>query len=217
VELRLVAVVGKPDRPSPLLTSTINQLKFNPTWTLPPTVIKEDLIPTGRKMQKKGGVDVLSKFGIDAYGASGKLDPTKINWNSESVYGLRYSQQPGKDNPLGFVKIDFPSPHAVYMHDTPKPRLFEKTYRAASSGCIRVENVGKLAAWLLRGNGDWSLRRVMSMKETGESKDISLKRPTPLHWVYLTAWATEDGVVYFRRDLYKKDLAQGVHKLAAGY
>jgi hypothetical protein len=217
VELRLIGVVGKPDRPSPLLTSTINQLKFNPTWTLPPTVVKEDLIPKGRQMQKKGGVDVLTKFGIDAYGASGKLDPTKINWASESVHGLRYSQQPGKDNPLGFVKIDFPSPHAVYMHDTPSPRLFEKAYRAASSGCIRIQHVEKLAAWLLRGNDGWSLGRVMSMKETGTSENVSLKKPMPLYWVYMTAWVTEDGVVHFRRDLYKKDVAQGVHKLAAAY
>lgn len=217
VELRLNGVVGKPDRPSPLLNSSINQLKFNPVWTLPPTVVNEDLIPKGRKMQQKGGVDVLTKFGIDAYGGSGKLDPTKINWNSQSVHGLRYSQQPGKENPLGFVKIDFANPHAVYMHDTPSPRLFEKTYRAASSGCIRVQNVEKLAAWLLRGNEGWSLGRVLGMKQSGTSENVSLKKPAPLYWVYITAWVGGDGIVQFRRDLYKRDVAQGVHKLAAAY
>ncbi len=148
VVLKLNGVVGKPDRPSPLLTSAISELNFNPVWTLPPTVVKEDLIFTGKKMQAKKQ-NVLTKFKIDAYSNGKKLDPEKINWSSAAVLGYRYSQQPSKDNPLGFVKINFNSPHSVYMHDTPKKKLFEKTYRAASSGCIRVAEhpgTGRLAA-----------------------------------------------------------------------
>ncbi|MEZ5924066.1 MAG: L,D-transpeptidase family protein [Hyphomicrobiaceae bacterium] len=217
VDLRLVGVVGKPDRPSPLLTSAINQLKFNPTWTVPPTVLKEDLVPKGRDMSRKGQ-SVLVKYGIDAYDGSGrKLDPDKINWSSDAVLGYRYTQQAGEDNPLGFVKIDFPSPHSVYMHDTPSPRLFEKTYRAASSGCIRVQHVERLATWLLKDTGGWSYNRVMSMKENGKSENVSLKKSVPLYWVYITAWATEDGTVHFRRDLYKKDASLGVDQLASAY
>jgi lipoprotein-anchoring transpeptidase ErfK/SrfK len=217
VELRLVGVVGKPDRPSPLLTSAINQLKFNPTWTVPPTVLKEDLVPKGRELARKNQ-NVLVKYGIDAYDGSGrKLDPDRINWSSEAVFGYRYMQQPGEDNPLGFVKIDFPSPHSVYMHDTPSPRLFEKTYRAASSGCIRVQHVERLATWLLRETGGWSYGRVMSMKENGRTEDVRLKKAVPLYWVYITAWATEDGTVHFRRDLYKKDATLGVDQLASSY
>lgn len=217
VDLRLVGVVGKPDRPSPLLTSAINQLKFNPDWTVPPTVLKEDLVPKGRDLARKNQ-NVLVKYGIDAYDGSGrKLDPDKINWGSEAVMGYRYVQKAGEDNPLGFVKIDFPSPHSVYMHDTPSPRLFEKTYRAASSGCIRVQHVERLATWLLRENGGWSYNRVMSMKENGKSENVSLKKAVPLYWVYITAWATDDGTVHFRRDLYKKDASLGVDQLASSY
>jgi murein L,D-transpeptidase YcbB/YkuD len=217
VNLRLVGVVGKPDRPSPLLSSAINQLKFNPTWTVPPTVLKEDLVPKGRDMARKNQ-NVLVKYGIDAFDGSGrKLDPAKINWNSEAVMGYRYVQKAGEDNPLGFVKIDFASPHSVYMHDTPSPRLFEKTYRAASSGCIRVQHVERLAAWLLRENGGWGFNRVMSMKESGKSENVTLKKPVPLYWVYITAWATDDGTVHFRRDLYKKDASLGVDQLASSY
>ena len=216
VDLRLVGVVGKPDRPSPLLNSAINQLKFNPDWTVPPTVLKEDLVPKGRDMARKSQ-DVLVKYEIDAYDGSGrKLDSSKINWSSDAVLGYRYVQRPGVDNPLGFVKIDFPSPHSVYMHDTPSPRLFEKTYRAASSGCIRVQHVERLAAWLLRDNG-WGLQQVMSMKENGKSENVSLKKSVPLYWVYITAWATDDGTVHFRRDLYKKDASLGVDQLASTY
>lgn len=216
VDLRLVGVVGKPDRPSPLLTSAINQLKFNPDWTVPPTVLKEDLVPKGRELARKNQ-SVLVKYEIDAFDGSGrKLDPDKINWSSDAVLGYRYVQKPGEDNPLGFVKIDFPSPHSVYMHDTPSPRLFEKTYRAASSGCIRVQHVERLAAWLLRDNG-WGLQRVVSMKENGKSENVSLKKSVPLYWVYITAWATDDGTVHFRRDLYKKDASLGVDQLASTY
>jgi L,D-transpeptidase YcbB len=217
VALRLNGVVGKPDRPSPLLSSNIEEVKFNPTWTLPPTVVKEDLIPKGQSLQAKGQ-DVLAKFGIDAYDGNGKkLDTSKINWSSQAAANLRFSEQPGKDNPLGFAKLDFASPESVYMHDTPSAKLFDKSYRAASSGCIRVEHMDRLVTWLLKDTDGWSTSRVMGMKESGESKIVRLKHSVPLHWVYITAWATEDGIVHFRRDLYGKDQAFGVSKTASAY
>lgn len=204
---RHTGVVGKPDRPSPLLRSTISEMNFNPVWRLPPTVITKDLIPRGREMQQ-AGKNVLVKFGIDAYGGNGKkLDPESIDWNSNAVSGYSYSQQPGKENPLGFLKINFASEQSVYMHDTPKESLFGRNFRAASSGCIRVHNIEQLAEWLLRGNPGWSLSVIQGLKENGERRDIRLKKPVPLFFVYITAWATEDGVVQFRRDLYNRDKA----------
>jgi len=198
-------VVGKPDRPTPILSSTIQEMNFNPVWRLPPTVITKDLIPKGQDMQRKNQ-NVLVKFGIDAYDGSGrKLDPEKINWSSSQPAGLSYSQKPGKDNPLGFLKINFPNSYSVYMHDTPSESLFGRNFRAASSGCIRVQNIRDLAAWLLNDRGEWSGARIDHVKETGERHDISLTKPVPLHFVYITAWATEDGVVQFRRDIYNKD------------
>lgn len=217
VVLRLAGVVGKPDRPSPTLTSSIYQVSFNPVWTLPPTVIKEDLIPKGRDLQRKG-TPLLVKYGIDAFDGSGrKVDPAKVNFNSPSIYGYRFSQQPGKDNPLGFAKLEFGSPHSVYMHDTPSAKLFNKTYRAASSGCIRVENMEKLVRWVLKDSDDWSPDRIAQVKETGERINAKVKKGVPLYWVYVTAWASEDGVVHFRRDIYGRDQAYGVSKTASAY
>ena len=217
VALRLNGVVGKPERPSPLVNSTIYELNFNPVWTLPPTVVSKDLIPRGRELQRKQE-NVLLKFGIDAYDGSGhKVDPAAVNWNGAAVQGYRFSQQPSKDNPLGFVKINFDSPQSVYMHDTPSQKLFDKEYRAASSGCIRVENMQMLASWLLRDTPGWSKARVASMKESGERLDAKLKSGVPLHWVYVTAWVSQDGVVHFRRDLYGRDQAFGVDKMASAY
>ena len=210
---RHAGVVGKIDRRTPILSSSIHELNFNPVWRLPPTVIREDLIPTGRRMQRQKK-DVLAKYGIDAYSGGRKLNSRKINWNSSQPYQLSYRQEPGKDNPLGFVKINFHNSYSVYLHDTSSDRIFGRNFRAASSGCVRVANIETLAAFLLKSNEGWSKRRVLGLKKSGETKTVRLKRRTPLHMVYITAWATEDGVVQFRRDIYRRD---GVGAVAASY
>jgi murein L,D-transpeptidase YcbB/YkuD len=210
---RHAGVVGKPDRPTPVLSSTIHELNFNAVWHLPPTVIEQDLVPKGQEMAKRGQ-SVLVKYGIDAYGGDGKkLDPGKVNWSSPIAKGLTYRQQPGPENPLGFVKINFANAHSVYMHDTPSQSLFGRNFRAASSGCVRVNGIDQLAAWLMADQG-WKPEHIVQMKETGERLDVRLRKPVPLHFAYITAWATEDGVVQFRRDLYQKD---GIGEKVAGY
>lgn len=211
---RHAGVVGKTDRQTPILRSQIHELNFNPVWTMPPTVIQKDLIPNGAAMSKKGQ-DVLAKFGIDAYGAEGKkLDSTKINWSNPATQGLTFRQKPGPENPLGFVKINFHNSHSVYMHDTPSDRMFGRNFRAASSGCVRVQGIEHLAAWLMQDQGGWDKERVLAMKKSGERLDVRLKKPVPLYFVYMTAWATEDGVIQFRRDLYQRD---GVGETASAY
>ena len=206
-------VVGKPDRPTPILNSTIHELNFNAVWHLPPTVIEKDLIPKGQEMARRGE-SVLVKYHIDAYGGDGKkLDPNKVNWSAPTAKGLTYKQQPGPDNPLGFVKVNFNNSHSVYMHDTPSRSQFGRNFRAASSGCVRVAGIEELAAWVLAEQG-WRPEQVLGMKESGERLDVKLKKPVPLYFVYITAWATEDGVIQFRRDLYLKD---GLGPMAAAY
>lgn len=210
---RFAGVVGKPERPTPLLRTSIYEMNFNPIWRLPPTVVNKDLIPRGREMQA-AGKNVLVKFGIDAYDGSGKkLNPESINWSSSQPAGLSYSQQPGKDNPLGFLKINFASEHSVYMHDTPKNSIFGRNFRADSSGCVRVSGIDRLALWILAPQG-WTSTHIEEMKEGGARKDVKVKKPVPLYFIYVTAWASEDGAVHFRRDLYNRD---GVGEIAGAY
>ena len=204
---RHAGVVGKIDRPTPVLRSAIHELNFNPVWHLPPTVIEKDLIPKGRDLQRSGR-SILTQYGIDAYDSAGrKLDPMAVDWNSPATRGLVFRQQPGKENPLGFVKINFHNNFSVYMHDTPAESAFGRNFRAASSGCVRVGAIEQLSAWILADNGDWNVSRVQEMKKTGARLDVKVRRPIPLYFAYITAWATEDGVVQFRRDLYQRDNA----------
>ena len=211
---RHIGVVGKPDRPSPLLQSAIEEINFNKEWVVPPTVLKADLVPKGRS-----GQDVLAKYKIDAYldhaayQRGQRLDPMQIDWSSDAPLRYFYVQNAGEDNPLGYAKINFASPHGVYMHDTPGQSIFSKSFRAESSGCVRVQNIHQLVAWLLEDNG-WSVQQVLRMKQSGERLTVRLKKRVPLYWTYVTAWATPDGVVQFRNDIYRKD---GVEAMASAY
>jgi murein L,D-transpeptidase YcbB/YkuD len=206
---RHTGVVGKPDRPSPLVSSAIEEINFNKEWVVPPTVLKSDLIPKGREMQPKGQ-DVLAKYKIDAYAdhaayqKGARINPMRINWSSDAPLHYFYVQNAGPDNPLGYVKINFDSPHGVYMHDTPGQSVFNSSFRAESSGCVRVQNIHQLVAWLLEDNG-WTVPQVLRMKQSGERLFVHLKKPVPLFWTYITAWGAPDSTVQFRRDIYRRD------------
>jgi L,D-transpeptidase YcbB len=198
---RHTAVVGKPDRPSPEINSKIIQINFNPYWTVPPSIVQKDLIP---KMQDQP--DYLTSNHIRIFDARhNELQPSQINWYSEDATHYSFKQDPGSFNSLGSIRINFPSQYGVYMHDTPLKNLFGDDFRFHSSGCVRVQNVRQLVAWLLDGMKGWSLEDINRVIRSGEQKNVELKKPVPLHWVYITGWATADGVVQFREDIYGKD------------
>jgi murein L,D-transpeptidase YcbB/YkuD len=198
---RHTAVVGKPDRPSPDIQSKIVEVNFNPFWTVPVSIVKRDLIP---KMQEEP--DYLTKQRIRIIDARGnELQPTQVNWNTDEAVNYKFKQDPGDLNSLGAIRINFPSAHGVYMHDTPSRNLFGEDFRFHSSGCVRVQNVRELVTWLLAGTPNWSRQQIDDVIRSGDRKDARLKTAVPLYWVYVTAWATPDGVVQFRDDIYDRD------------
>jgi len=202
---RHTAVVGKPDRPSPEINSKIIQINFNPYWTVPASIVRKDLIP---KMQDQP--DYLTSNHIRIFdGRHRELEPSQINWYSEDATNYTFKQDPGSFNSLGSIRINFPSPYGVYMHDTPLKNLFGDDFRFHSSGCVRVQNVRQLVAWLLEGMRGWSLEDIDRVIKSGEQKNVDLKKPVPLHWVYITGWESPDGVVQFREDIYGKDNLPG--------
>jgi murein L,D-transpeptidase YcbB/YkuD len=198
---RHIAVAGKPDRPSPELNSKIVEINFNPFWTVPVSIVRKDLIP---KMQAEP--DYLTRYGIRILDQkNNELTPAQVNWFSDEAVNYKFKQDPGDKNSLGTIRINFPSPHGVYMHDTPYKNLFGDDVRFDSSGCMRIQNVRDLVVWLLSETTGWSRIEIDDVIKSGERKDAKLKPPVPLHWVYITAWATADGVVQFRDDIYNRD------------
>jgi L,D-transpeptidase YcbB len=198
---RHATVAGKPDRPSPDIASRIVEINFNPFWTVPVSIVRKDLIP---KMQAEP--DYLVKNKIRIFDPkNNELTPAQINWFSEEAVNYKFKQDPGDHNSLGSIRINFPSPHGVYMHDTPYKNLFGDDVRFHSSGCMRIQNVRELVNWLLSETNGFSRIEIDDVIKSGARTDAKLKPPVPLHWIYVTGWATADGVVQFRDDIYNRD------------
>ncbi|MEO0328797.1 MAG: L,D-transpeptidase family protein, partial [Pseudomonadota bacterium] len=204
VESRHTAIVGKTDRQSPVLSSKIYELNLNPYWTSPVSIVRKDLIPLMRK-----DPEYLTRNSIRIFDRGGnEVPPTQINWDTEEAVDFRFRQDPGKINAMGSVKINFPNPHAVYMHDTPQQSIFSKLLRFESSGCVRVQNVRDLIAWLSNQTAGWDRRSLERAIESGERIDVKLAAPVPVYWNYITAWSTRNDVVQFREDIYSRDGAE---------
>jgi len=201
VVLRHTAIVGKIDRQTPILNSKINEIIVNPYWNAPESIVRKDIIPLMRKDPQ-----YLAKNNIRILGPNGtEIDPLTIDWSTEEAAKLRFRQDPGKINAMASVKINFPNPHATYMHDTPQQSLFNNLMRFDSSGCVRVQNVRDLVTWLLRDTPGWSRQRFEQTIKSGESTPVSLSNPVPVYFTYITAWSTGDAVVHFRDDIYARD------------
>jgi L,D-transpeptidase YcbB len=198
---RHVVQVGRPDRPSPTLTTYITTVNLNPTWTVPLGILKKDVIP---KMRKDPGYAARMHMRV-LDGAGNEVDPRSVDWNSERAPNFTIRQDSGTWNALGSVRIDMPNPHSVYMHDTNPKEFFSADYRFQSSGCTRVENPRDLAAWVLEETPGWSRREIDAAIAKGQKVDVRVARKIPVAWVYLTGWATRDGAIHFRDDIYGHD------------
>ena len=198
---RHTAIVGKVDRPSPIVNSKITEINFHPFWTVPASIIKKDLIPL---MQKRP--NYLTEYHIRIYDQHGnELQPSQVDWTTDEATKYMFRQDPGDENSLGIVKINFPSPDGVYMHDTPHKGLFNDEYRFDSSGCVRVQNIRDLIVWLLKDTPGQTPEAVDQQLNDGARLDVRVAKPVPLFWTYITAWAVADGVVNFRNDIYGLD------------
>ena len=203
VERRYRVIVGKVDKPSPTLTAYITAIDLNPTWTVPLSITKNEIIAHMRR-----DPSYLSRMHMRVLGAhDDEIDPQSIDWSSERSPNFTVRQDSGTWNALGYLKIDMPNPYSVYMHDTDARKLFDNDYRFDSHGCTRVDNVRDLAAWILEDVPGWNRASIDVGITTGERKAINLPRKMPVAWVYLTAWMTRDGTIEFREDIYSHDEA----------
>lgn len=166
-------VVGAPKTPTPQLALQAQSVVANPSWTLPPSVLKEG------RWQGKG------------YSVTRRADGS-----------LSVRQAPGPRNALGRIKIDMPNPHAIYLHDTPQKTAFDRTDRALSHGCVRVQNIEELAALL---HGGVELDEALA--DPAKTKVLQLQKSVPVYIVYFTAEAQPDGTIRYFDDPYQRDQA----------
>jgi L,D-transpeptidase YcbB len=192
-------VVGRPYRRTPSLRSEITHMTVNPSWTIPPTILREDVLPAVRE-----SLGYLWQERIQVLSPSGTpLSPWEIDWDNPGNIVLR--QAPGPHNALGRVAIRFPNDHLVYLHDTPAQGLFAREQRAFSSGCIRVQDVMEFAQLLFDDTGTG--RDIQAQVATGQTRNVSLADPIPLILHYWTVHPGEDGELAFRPDIYQRDEA----------
>jgi L,D-transpeptidase YcbB len=191
-------VVGTSKRKTPVLTSTLKTIVFNPTWTVPPTILKEDVVPAMKRNR-----NYLRNKNITIYDTAGhEVDP--VNWNENKPRSYRYIQSPGYNNSLGLIKILFPNNYSVYLHDTNHRNYFERNNRSLSSGCVRVENPLELAQHILDDPKNWSKDKIDSVIETKKTTSIKITKKYKLYQLYWTAWIEKNNLV-FRNDIYDLD------------
>jgi L,D-transpeptidase YcbB len=199
---RYVAIVGDPEHPSPEISAHIQVVNLNPTWTVPTSIIKKEIIP---RMQRDPGY--LTRAKIRILDGSGKeINPKSVNWSTERAANYTLRQDSGAGNSLGSIRIGMPNKLAVYMHDTPSKGLFGADYRFLSHGCVRVQGVYDYAAWLLEGtDGGWDKAALQAKIKEDAPYNINLVKAVPVIWVYLTGWSNSDGPANFRDDVYNID------------
>jgi murein L,D-transpeptidase YcbB/YkuD len=192
--------VGRPYRQTPIFRAQMTYLVVNPTWTVPPTIMRNDIVPAVRRNPA-----YLASRHIDVFDSRGMLvDPADVDWSGRNP-PYRLVQRPGEDNALGRIKFMFPNEHAVYLHDTPSRDLFDRDSRAFSSGCIRVENPFELARHLL-GSARAS-ERLDALVATGRTETVFLDKPMTVMLLYWTAEVDAEGRVSFFPDVYGRDAA----------
>lgn len=192
-------IVGTTVRKTPILSSKFSGLIINPTWTVPPTILKNDLVPAASRNR-----GYFASRGFTIYDYKGNVISPE-NWNPEKASSYRYVQKPGRSNSLGRIKFDFKNNHLVYLHDTNNKNNFNKEFRNLSSGCVRVEDPFDLADFILSTEeSKYTMKMVNQWLDAEKTQHIPLQKSIEIHQLYWTAWNTPQGI-HFIQDTYQLD------------
>jgi len=202
---RTRAQVGKSYRKTPVFKSKISHMEINPTWTVPPTILRKDILPKTKK--DPGYLAARNIRVLDQQGRT--VDPASVDWSRYPKERFPYilRQDPGPKNALGRIKFMFPNPHLVYIHDTPSRSLFDKDQRTFSSGCIRIQKPLELAERLLADPQRWDQAAIQKVLDSEKTTRVNLPKPVPVALMYWTAVTGPDGTVFFKTDPYDRDAA----------
>jgi lipoprotein-anchoring transpeptidase ErfK/SrfK len=189
------AVVGGAKTQTPELDTHVTFVRPNPTWTVPQSIIR-----------RKGWIDKLESDpsffddnGFDVMVGGRKTSTDDAAATPSAVTG--FVQRPGPGNALGVLKIGIENDQAIYLHDTNDPGKFESEVRAASAGCVRVEKVRDIAAWIL----DVPTSQVDALIDGGDVENLPPPQPVRVILGYWTAWPDDSGRLRFYPDIYNLD------------
>lgn len=197
VALEMDTAVGRPSRPTPLLDDEITHLILNPNWTVPPGIMAKDKLPS---LRRKGNPGIANAtVWLDGQ----VVDPASVNWAGVSPGRVRIVQSAGDHNALGRVKFQLTNDQNIYLHDTNEPKVFARSDRAVSSGCVRLARPMDLARTILAGQG-WTAERLDGAVAAGKTQWVRLETPVKVRFVYLTA-AIEGNIIRIYRDIYAMD------------
>jgi murein L,D-transpeptidase YcbB/YkuD len=204
VVLQMRAIVGDVDHPTPALHARLTSLVLNPFWRVPASIATDEILP---QLQKNPGYLVANDLELvsDKFvSGSPESQGAGIAWKSMTKMPWPVRQRPGSDNALGRIKFNLPNDDDIYLHDTPKHKLFTRYDRALSHGCVRLENADALALYLLRDKG-WTQDQLDAEIATGATKTVPVAKSVPVWLLYFTAWVDGEGALQFRDDLYERD------------
>lgn len=198
-------IVGRPSRKTPSLRDSVVNLVLNPKWVVPPTILREDVIPGMARNPA-----YLASHRLRLVDRSGQtVDPAAIDWSEARRSGLGYMvvQQSGARGSLGRIKFALSNPYAIYLHDTNARSLFGRAERALSSGCVRVQNPEDLAVLLLDDAQNWSAETLQAALDSGRTRTVPVGRDVRVLLHYSTAALDETGRLLLRNDIYEHDPA----------
>jgi murein L,D-transpeptidase YcbB/YkuD len=206
VALSMRVVVGRPFDRTPVLSDTMRYIVLNPYWHVPRNIAAGELLAKVRQ-----DPSYLARYKLRVFPNSGpdarEVDPTTVDWSAitPARFPFRLRQDPGPLNALGRVKFMFLNKYNVYLHDTPARPLFDEAQRDFSHGCIRIQQPIELAVYLLRQDPRWNRDALLGALDEAVDRTVPLPEPMPIHLLYWTAWADEDGTIQFRRDIHGRD------------
>lgn len=201
-------VVGKSATSTPIFTDTIQYVEFRPTWSVPQSIIKKEMIP---QIVSQANPEKYKNRGYTMYENGKKIDPTQVDWNDPSVRkrGFFFVEAPSANNSLGLVKFILTNSMSIYLHDTPSKYFFDREVRALSHGCVRVQNPSQLAYQLLKNEdaeNPWTEERVNeAMHGKRNQYRVPLKTKFKINIIYNTSWIDEQGQQIIKNDIYNID------------
>jgi len=190
-------VVGKYQNQTATFSDEMEEIVFNPRWNVPQSIKDREL----------RSASAIMRQGLRVKRGGRYVDPRSVDWSTANMAKYHVYQPSGPRNALGKLKFLFPNKHAIYMHDTPSKRLFKRTARAFSHGCVRVRDPQRFAEVILAADQGFTMSDVRSRIRSGARNSVFLKRKLPVHITYFTARADGEDAsnVRFMRDIYRHD------------